>query len=283
MSEQNSYKNSYKLEHRTASLYVQNTGEQRCAPGHSWGPGIRDHYLIHHVISGYGTYTDKNQEYRLGPGDTFLSYPEATNQYAADLFQPWHYVWVGFGGLDAKGILKQTDFSPERPVLRGVKPQEMQKLMMDIYSDYGTSSCNAVALTGRLYLFLSFLMGNTQNLKPASVGGNDCAKTAAEYIVTHYEQPISVEQIAQICSVSQSSLYRSFKQTFNMSPKQFIIRYRIERACELLREGLYSVQEVGISVGIEDPFYFSRLFKEVTGFAPSSYPTKGELHLPEHE
>ena len=48
----NIYKHSMKLERRTASLYVQNTGCQQCSPGYGWGPGVRSHFLLHHVVGG---------------------------------------------------------------------------------------------------------------------------------------------------------------------------------------------------------------------------------------
>ena len=85
MSEQSSiYKHSLKLERRTASLYVQSTGCQQCSPGYGWGPGIRDHFLLHHILSGRGTCIISNQKYALQAGDSFLVYPETTVHYYAD-------------------------------------------------------------------------------------------------------------------------------------------------------------------------------------------------------
>ena len=69
------YKHSMKLERRTASLYVQNTGCQQCPPGYGWGPGVRNHFLLHHVISGKGVYVSRDKRYELAGGDTFLVYP----------------------------------------------------------------------------------------------------------------------------------------------------------------------------------------------------------------
>lgn len=51
------YKNSYKVtEKELVSLSVYNVGFQRCDSLYQWGPGIRDHYLIHYIISGKGFY-----------------------------------------------------------------------------------------------------------------------------------------------------------------------------------------------------------------------------------
>ena len=100
---------------------------------------------------------------------------------------------------------------------------------------------------------------------------SDCALLAAEYIVNHYETPITVEGLAAYASVSHSSLYRRFMKRFQMSPKRFLLEYRIERACALLASTGHSIQEISNSVGFEDPFYFSRAFKDVKGVSPRQY------------
>ncbi len=56
-----------------------------------------------------------------------------------------------------------------------------------------------------------------------------------------------------------------------MSPKRFLLEYRIERACTLLVTTNCSIQEISNSVGFEDPFYFSRAFKDVKGMSPRQY------------
>lgn len=104
------YKNSMKLERRTASLYVQNTGSQQCAPNYGWGPGVRDHFLLHHVIAGSGVFACGDRRYALKAGDTFLIYPNTTIHYCAAAQEPWEYVWVGFSGLDAAAYVELTDF-----------------------------------------------------------------------------------------------------------------------------------------------------------------------------
>ena len=246
------YKHSFKLERRIASLAVQNTGRQQCTPGYCWGPGVRDHYLIHHVLSGRGYLVlgDRNQE------------------------EPWEYVWVGFHGLEAASMVEQTDFSPENPVLYGFRSREVAGLLIDLYQDYGTAPWSGAAITGRLYLLLAFLMRGSQRDWKPTASGHDCADAAAEYIMSHYQQPITVEELANFVSVSQSSLYRGFKSKFNLSPKRFITEYRIERACLLLDKGELSVREVSNSVGFEDPFHFSRAFKEMKGMSPKAYAAR---------
>ena len=81
------YKNSYKATKKElVSLSVYNVGYQKCDSLYQWGPGVRDHYLIHYVISGCGYYELKNIKYELHAGDAFLVYPNQEVTYYADVF-----------------------------------------------------------------------------------------------------------------------------------------------------------------------------------------------------
>lgn len=263
------YKHSMKLERRTASLYVQNTGCQQCAPGCGWGPGVRDHFLLHYVVRGKGVYECRDRRYELKVGDVFLVYPGASIRYAADELDPWEYVWVGFRGLDAEKCMEQTDFTPEKPVMQG--GEELHSLMEAVYNSYGTSAWEGLEMTARLYSLLAYLVRTSQRRGQEGGGAPDCAQMAAEYIVNHYEEPITVEGLAAYASVSHSSLYRRFVKRFQISPKRFLLEYRIEKACALLTDSGCSIQEISNSVGFEDPFYFSRAFKDVKGVSPRQY------------
>ena len=100
-----SFKNSYKVENKLLSaLTVYNTGAQKCEPLYQWGPGVRDHYLIHYVVSGQGFYQDILAQtiYSLKAGDVFMVFPGREVLYYAHKQDPWEYVWVGFNGTDAK-------------------------------------------------------------------------------------------------------------------------------------------------------------------------------------
>lgn len=222
MNEQPSsiYKHSVKLERRTASLYVQNTGCQQCSPGLGWGPGVRSHFLLHHVLSGRGVYIRQDRRYDLEPGDTFLITPDTTVHYYADMEQPWEYVWVGFGGLEAAELMEQTAFTPDRPVLRrGMHSDELGQLLQGVYRQYGGSRWQQLAMTAQLYQLLSFLVRTAGPEAAARRERRDCAQVAAEYIVAHYEEPFTVEWLAEHVSASHSSLYRRFVRRFQMSPK----------------------------------------------------------------
>ena len=90
-----SFKNTLK---ENLALAVYNTGYQKCAPGYTWGPALRDHYLLHYIESGEGWYTGGGKTYHLTKGDLFAVFPSQVVCYVADHLDPWEYYWVGFNG-----------------------------------------------------------------------------------------------------------------------------------------------------------------------------------------
>ena len=70
------YKQSFKQNYtNNIELSIFNCGLERCAPGQTWGPGIRDHYLIHLVVSGKGVFEVGGRTYEGVPGDLFFARP----------------------------------------------------------------------------------------------------------------------------------------------------------------------------------------------------------------
>ena len=149
----NKYKNSYIVkEKELVSLSVYNVGFQSCDSLYQWGPGIRDHYLIHYIISGKGRYTVNGSVHTLTPGDAFLVYPNTEVIYQADAEDPWEYTWVGFTGSDAATILRATDFTKAHPYIHSVSNgNEIKRQLMHIYDARGTEFENALEMTGRSF------------------------------------------------------------------------------------------------------------------------------------
>lgn len=100
---------------------------------------------------------------------------------------------------------------------------------------------------------------------------DDCGKRAMQYIRENYMRPINVNDIAGAVGVSRSWLYRCFMEYAEQSPAMFLRDIRLQRAKSLLQRTDLSIQEVSLAVGFEDPLYFSRVFSEYVGCAPSVY------------
>lgn len=86
-------------------------GHEHCQPGHSFGPAVRPHYLIHVVLSGKGIFKHQGHTYSLKSGDSFLIKPMDSTYYEADRNNPWEYAWIGFNGTGNPCPFKPDLFS----------------------------------------------------------------------------------------------------------------------------------------------------------------------------
>lgn len=269
------YKQSFKQNYTdNVELSIFNCGLQCCAPSHTWGPGIRDHYLIHLVVSGHGQYTVGGNSYTLSAGDLFLVKPNQLVTYCADPADPWEYYWVGFNGAFANKLIQQTPFTDQCPVYHGKELESLKQSLLGIFQCRGPEPHHEAAMVGQLYLFLSCLMKQAQECE--SRLGNASSQyvhSAIKYIQFNYSHDISIDDIARAVGVSRSHLYRVFMSNVGQSPIDYLTSYRIGEACNLLRDSKLSIAEIAVSVGFFDQFYFSRVFKKNKGVPPSRYLT----------
>lgn len=269
----NESKQSYKQNYTdNVELSIFNCGRESCRPGHTWGPGVRDHYLIHLVVSGKGVYQVGGVSHTLQEGDLFLVKPNQLITYAADESDPWEYYWVGFNGACASKLVQQMPFSDARPVHHCKDLHAVREALYNIYLSRGPEPQCEALMTGYLYIFMAHMMKEARDTMP-NVGSSSSqyVLAAIKYIQFNYSHDISVDDIAKAVGVSRSHLYRVFMSNVGQSPIDYLTNYRVGEACSLLKSSNLSIAEIAVSVGFFDQFYFSRVFKKVKGVPPSKY------------
>ena len=103
----------------------------------------------------------------------------------------------------------------------------------------------------------------------------DLIKPAIEYVEENFlANKISVPFLADRCGISEAYLKKLFIKKFGMSPIKYIIRLKINHACDLLRSKRYSVTQVAEICGYDNVYFFSRQFKEYVGTSPSVFVEK---------
>lgn len=266
-----------KAEHlNNFDMNLYHFGEEDCLSAHHYGPAIRDHYLIHYVISGKGFFSRGEQKWHLTQDMCFLIHPNEVTYYEADEKEPWHYVWIGFNGAKASEFLRQCGFSIEKPCL----PYQLKEvfnfsdhiLMMMTNGNFEDSS--AMWQMGQLYILLSQLIRNNELLH-----NNHRIKTSKEvyihkaiqFMLNNYSNAISIIDVADYIGLNRSYFFSIFKELMQLSPKEFLTELRVKKAKELMLTTPLNIYEIAFSVGYTDPFLFSKTIKKYTGLSPSQY------------
>ena len=105
---------------------------------------------------------------------------------------------------------------------------------------------------------------------------NPLISKAKQYIKNRYNTNISLEQICEEVNVSKSYFSYLYKKETGLSIWDYLTEYRIEKAKELLLETNLKNYEIAIEIGYENPSYFTKMFKKLTGVGPQEYRAKGE-------
>lgn len=101
---------------------------------------------------------------------------------------------------------------------------------------------------------------------------------AIEYVHCHYQENIALSDASDAVGLSKSHLSQLFKQETGINFTKYLMDYRIEQAKQLFSSGNLHIYEVAERVGIPNPYYFSKVFKEVTGFTCRDYRNKLYTH-----
>jgi signal transduction histidine kinase/AraC-like DNA-binding protein len=109
---------------------------------------------------------------------------------------------------------------------------------------------------------------NSAELNPAT---SALVKEALAYIHQHYQQSFSRQEIASFVGVSERYLTEIFHQEVGLPLWEYLNRFRIGQARQLLRSTNQSIGEIAAEVGMENAHYFTRIFRRLTGTSPSAY------------
>ncbi len=101
---------------------------------------------------------------------------------------------------------------------------------------------------------------------------------AKRYIHEHYREKLTLSDIAEHLNISSGYLSTSFSSCTNQTVSDYIAEVKIEHAKELIDSGQYLIYEIANQLGFENAYYFSKVFKKVTGMSPKNYEYRNKLN-----
>ncbi|MBO7710160.1 MAG: helix-turn-helix domain-containing protein [Lachnospiraceae bacterium] len=250
-------------------------GKEQCEPGYLFGPFVRTNYILHMVRSGRGTLTKQGQTFRIGPGQTFLIYPGEETIYQADQTDPWYYMWIGFHGFRSEEMMRRAGFSPDSPVLTCRNMDRICETMEELLQYSELNYANELFRMGAMYHLLALIAENGAQVMPQipSDGTPDqlYVKKAVNLLINSKESTVKVSDVADAVGISRSYLTSLFKREMKVSPQEFLMNFRMERAGDLLRHTSWSVGEIAEEIGYADTMSFSKAFKNHFHITPSQF------------
>ncbi len=120
------------------------------------------------------------------------------------------------------------------------------------------------------------LLRSVRTLLPDDIDSVDessrgpCVHAAVMHIEKHFSEKLRQSDVAGVCGMNSCRFSRAFKAAYGITYSEYLVRFRISRACRLL-QGAHTATSAGMAVGFEDPSHFARAFRKLLGMSPSEY------------
>lgn len=256
-----------------SSLYITDIGYYPHADGHfrRRKEPIHQHILIY-CVEGAGWYQVGNKRYEVHENQYFILPPGKPHAYGADKQRPWTIYWIHFTGEHAS-IYSQGATTPEEisPAVNS-RIMERNSIFEEIYNTLQQSfDQESLRYASSLLHYYLATMRYLRLYRQATPETTSISQAVIHYLREHIEKKVTLAQIAQYMGYSPSHLSMVFHRETGHSPLQYLNLIRIETACQWLSTTTMKINQICHKVGFDDPYYFSRLFKQYTGCSPKLY------------
>jgi AraC family transcriptional regulator len=250
-------------------------GWEKCRADYAVARTRYPYFVIELVIGGSGRCFLDGKRHRLEPGVCFASGPRTDCRIETDAKEPLEKFFFAVAGPGASRAFSQAGLLEGR-VRRLTAWGEMRDLAEDITREGRRPRLAARTLCARLLEVLLIKIGeepvHRASAKPGL--GSDRARDNFErcraLVDQHAGEWRGLAEIATAADLEASSVCRLFRRFLGISPHQYLMRRKMTMAAAFLLEKGGRVQDAALSVGMDDPFHFSRCFRAVHGAPPSA-------------
>ena len=256
-------------------------GYERCTSEKETVHLHKTHYVLQYVFKGKGYFSVEDKTYTVEK-DTLLFFPTEKISYVPDKEDPWEYIWIEFLGVKCPDFLSRCKLSAKNPLFRPENPQIFFTLFADMMENCvcEKNRKNYQILCASSLIRLFYLIIRQQNENDLSLNSEKKKSLSiAQYIETHYTDPdFSLKEVGKNFYFSLPYLSRIFKKEIGVSPSQYVIQLRINKAKKMLQSKQFKIANVAFACGYSSPYYFSLDFKRIVGMSPSKYKQM-EVHI----
>lgn len=224
-------------------------------------------YHIVYLLEGTMEAEYQGTVHTLKAGD-FVFYPPTIPHRYRD-FSETKRVWVHFTGQAIPEIMQESQL--KGGIYHLSPSSQLKNLFLELVAVH--NSAPEVSTEKPIMLSILYQLGQHCIRRSDDTHQID---QCATYLAEHYDAPLSVQNLAEMCCLSQSRFLFLFKERFGMPPKEYQTRLRIQSGKLLLSTTKLTISDISTMVGYEDPLYFSRIFKKYTGMSPRSYRQTNE-------
>lgn len=263
----------------SSTLHITDIGYYPKAKNHFMERKIPiSQYVFIYCIEGSGWFKIAEETYQVGKNQYFILPAGVPHQYGSNENDPWTIYWIHFKGKLAQLFADKLSHPTE------IKPSIYSRISgrIDLFEEIfhtlgmGYSRENLLYSCSVFYHFLGTLryLQQYRNAVKSETNENDLITTAIHFMKENIEKKLTLTEIAKHIGYSPSHFSILFSKYTGCSPVNYFNQLKIQQACQLLDFTDMRINQICYKIGIEDSYYFSRLFSKIMGMSPKEYKKK---------
>lgn len=237
------------------------------------------HCLFKYTLKGEGVFEDQNGAHPVVAGHGFLceiADPRTAYYYPEHGSDPWAFWWIAFDGQASRLIVADLvkrygpvfKIAPDAPDLqRFSNMEDGPTRTLDISPAWGA----------RVVLDLLTALALARETASSLKHGSLLLRRAMAIVDGSHAHNLNVTELAQRLHVSREHLTRHFQKELAVTPHDYILRQKILRACQYLKETDLNNKEIAARLGYPEAAHFSRTFKRLVHMTPSQFRQVGTM------
>lgn len=184
---------------------------------------------------------------------------------------PFRVVYIALDGPLSPMVVRKLGALLHAPLKQGALPSQIYlagQIVQVMVRHTGTSNAT-YQLQHLMYGMIASHWG--QPVAMDAMLSHEIAKVVDTLRANQYKDNLSLADMAAISRIPMETFRKRFVTELGMPPLSYVLHCKMERAKELLREQDCTVRQAGIAVGMNDPYHFSKQFKNIVGISPSSF------------
>ncbi|WP_129367352.1 AraC family transcriptional regulator [Lutibacter sp. HS1-25] len=234
--------------------------------------GCKQHIIIY-CVEGSGWISVNGKRFGVNKNQYFIIPKNLPHSYGSNKQNPWSIYWIHFLGElshDYSQITKNPEtISPSNIDRIDNRIELFEEMFQNL--EMGFTPDNIQYANVCLMHFLASFKFLEQYRQLKKRDESDVILQSIQYMKKRMENPLTLLDLAQGSNLSISQYSLLFKKKTGQSPLDYLIRLRIQKACQLLDNTPLKIKHIGCNVGYNDPYYFSRIFTKTIGVSPRDY------------
>ncbi len=229
---------------------------------------------LFYVIEGQGQFLIENHTYPVSANDLVIVNPNVSHTEVSLNASPLRYIVLGVEGLEltATNGNDNTNFCIVNfKTLRENILLCLQNMLTEIENKHTGYEIVCQDLMEILIVMLGRQTNFATILAPISKKTSRLCGSTKRYIDTHYQENITLDQLAEVCHVSKYHLAHAFTEEYGISPINYLISKRIAEAEHLLKTTDFSLNLISNTTGFSSSSYFAQIFRKQKGMSPTEF------------